>query len=232
MRIHLTSHRDTDLAKSIARAVARAARRTTGIIVAGVALSSPQSLAGQSPGGGTNNPADVQFMQGMIAHHAQALAMVALISTNTTRPELQMIGERIRISQQDEIGMMQRWLTAHHEVVPTVDSNNVAHMPPTMMPGMQMSGTTTMMMPGMLTPEQMTQLANAKGMDFDTLFLKGMIRHHEGALLMVKDLFGTNGAAQAPEVFTFASDADADQRAEIKRMQTVLTAIGSQGHKS
>jgi uncharacterized protein (DUF305 family) len=231
MHIYLTRHRNADLPESIARVFTRSARWATAIVIAGAVMSSPRPIAGQAAGTG-NNAADVQFMQGMIAHHAQALAMVALISTNTTRPELQMIGERIRISQQDEIGMMQRWLTAHHEVVPTVDSNNVAHMPPTMMPGMQMSGTTTMMMPGMLTPEQMTQLANAKGTDFDTLFLKGMIRHHEGALLMVKDLFGTNGAAQAPEVFTFASDADADQRAEIKRMQTVLTAISGQGHKS
>lgn len=195
-------------------------------------LSLPHPVAAQPAGGSTNNTADVQFMQGMIAHHAQALAMVAMISSNTTRPELQLIGERIRISQQDEIGMMQRWLTAHHEVVPVVDSNNVAHMPPSTMPGMQMAGSTTMMMPGMLTPGQMTQLANAKGTDFDTLFLKGMIQHHEGALLMVKDLFSANGAAQSPDVFTFASGADADQRAEIKRMQAVLAAINGRGQKS
>ena len=175
--------------------------------------------------------ADVQFMQGMIAHHAQALAMVALIPTHTSRPELQMIGDRIKISQTDEIALMQRWLTDHREVVPTVDGDNVAHMPGADMPGMHMSGG-TMMMPGMLTPEQMKQLADAKGTQFDTLFLVGMIHHHEGALAMVKSLLGTTGAAQGPDVFTFAADADADQRAEIKRMQAVLATINSQGHKS
>jgi uncharacterized protein (DUF305 family) len=224
MRTLPTPHRDADLAELLAHMVSSRARWMMGIVAAGIAVLSPQAIPAQAAGGGTNNPADVQFMQGMIAHHAQALAMVAMISANTTRPELQLIGERIRISQQDEIGLMQRWLTAHHEVVPVVDSNNVAHMPPNVMPGMQMSGT-TMMMPGMLTSEQMTQLANAKGTDFDTLFLKGMIQHHEGALLMVKDLFAASGSAQAPDVFTFASGADADQRAEIKRMQIVLASI-------
>ncbi|HWZ57536.1 MAG TPA: DUF305 domain-containing protein [Gemmatimonadaceae bacterium] len=169
---------------------------------------------------------DVQFMQGMIAHHAQALAMVALIPDRTTRPELQAIGLRIKISQQDEIAFMQRWLKDRHQVVPTIDANNVAHMPAMSMPGMQMADG-VMMMPGMMTPAQMTALAAAHGAAFDRLFLEGMIRHHEGALTMVKNLLATTGAAQAPEVFTFASDADADQRAEIKRMRSVLDAISS-----
>jgi uncharacterized protein (DUF305 family) len=170
--------------------------------------------------------ADVQFMQGMIAHHAQALAMVALIPDRTTRPELQAIGLRIKISQQDEIAFMQRWLQDRHQVVPTIDANDVAHMPAMSMPGMQMAGG-AMMMPGMMTPAQMTALAAAHGAAFDRLFLEGMIRHHDGALTMVKNLLATTGAAQAPEVFTFASDADADQRAEIKRMRSVLDAISS-----
>jgi uncharacterized protein (DUF305 family) len=170
--------------------------------------------------------ADVQFMQGMIAHHAQALAMVALIAGHTTRPELQAIGLRIKISQQDEIAFMQRWLQERHQVVPTIDANDVAHMPAMSMPGMQMPDG-SMMMPGMMTPAQMTQLAQATGPAFDRLFLEGMIRHHEGALTMVKTLLATTGAAQAPEVFTFASDADADQRAEIKRMRSVLDATGA-----
>jgi len=166
---------------------------------------------------------DVAFMQGMISHHAQALAMVALIPSHTTRQDIQLIGERIRISQQDEIALMQHWLQSHNEVVPTVDSNHIAHMPG--MEGM------TMIMPGMLTPEQMTQLAQAKGPAFDRLFLEGMIRHHEGAIAMVKTLFAT-GAGQAPDVFTFASGADADQRAEILRMRSVLNALTSGGSKS
>ena len=164
---------------------------------------------------------DVQFMQGMISHHAQALAMVALIPTHTTRQEIRLIGERIRISQQDEIALMQHWLQDHEQPIPTVDSNHVAHMPG--MEGM------TMMMPGMLTPEQMAQLAQANGPTFDRLFLEGMIRHHQGAITMVKDLFAIPGAGQAPEVFTFASGADADQRAEILRMRSVLNAITNGG---
>ena len=175
--------------------------------------------------------ADVQFMQGMIAHHAQALAMVAMIPTHTTRPELQLIGQRIKISQTDEIAFMQRWLQDRNELVPTLDADNVAHMPGSAMSGMQMSGT-TMMMPGMLTPEQMKQLADAKGTQFDTLFLIDMTQHHNGALAMVKSLLATPGAAQGSDVFTFAADADADQRAEIKRMQAVLVTINGQAKKS
>ena len=167
---------------------------------------------------------DVAFMQGMIAHHAQALAMVALIPSHTSRQSIQLIGERIKISQQDEIALMQHWLRDHNKPVTIVDSNDVAHMPG--MEGM------TMMMPGMLTPEQMTQLAQANGPAFDRLFLEGMIRHHEGAIKMVKDLFAIPGAGQAPEVFTFASGADADQRAEILRMRSVLNAISNGGSKS
>ena len=194
-------------------------------------LAAPQQAARAQGAPTRYDTADVQFMQGMISHHAQALAMVALIPTHTSRPELQMIGQRIKISQTDEIALMQRWLTNHHDVVPSVDSNNVAHMPGADMPGMHMSGG-VMMMPGMLTPEQMKQLADAKDTQFDTLFLVGMIHHHEGALAMVKSLLGTAGAAQGPDVFTFAADADADQRAEIKRMQAVLASINTQGHKS
>jgi uncharacterized protein (DUF305 family) len=167
---------------------------------------------------------DVAFMQGMISHHAQALAMVALIPSHTTTTSIQLIGQRIRISQQDEIKLMQHWLAAHHQSVPTVDTNNVAHMPG--MEGM------TMMMPGMLTPEQMAQLAQAKGTTFDTLFLVGMIGHHEGAIAMVKQLFHTEGGGLAADVFTFATDADADQRAEIIRMRSVLNAITRGGSKS
>jgi uncharacterized protein (DUF305 family) len=164
---------------------------------------------------------DVAFMQGMISHHAQALAMVALIPSHTTRHDIQLIGERIKISQQDEIALMQHWLQDHNQPVPNVDPNHVAHMPG--MEGM------TMTMPGMLTSDQMTQLAQAQGPAFDRLFLQGMIRHHEGAITMVKNLFAIPGAGQAPEVFTFASGADADQRAEILRMRSVLNAITSGG---
>jgi uncharacterized protein (DUF305 family) len=223
-----TPARGAGAAKPVALAVLRASGRMARTTVAAFALAIPvhATVAQAAP-----DSADVKFMQGMISHHAQALAMVALIPSHTSRPELQLIGQRIKISQQDEIAFMQRWLEAHHQPVPTVDADYIAHMPGTEMPGMQMAGS-SMMMPGMLTPEQMTQLAQAKGVAFDTLFLHGMIRHHEGALIMVKALLSTPGAAQVPDVFTFASDADADQRAEIKRMQSVLDAIATEGRKS
>jgi len=175
--------------------------------------------------------ADVKFMQGMISHHAQALAMVALIPERTTRSEIQLSGQRIKISQTDEIKLMQHWLEDHHQAVPVVDSSGSAHMADNSMPGMDMGGA-AMIMPGMLTPEQMTQLKQAKGPAFDRLFLTDMIQHHEGAIAMVKSLLATPGAAQAPEVFTFASEADADQRAEIKRMRSVLDTMANEGHKS
>ena len=130
-----------------------------------------------------------------------------------------LLGQRIAISQRDEIRMMRMWLQDHHEMVP----DTLGHMA---MPGMAMGD---MLMPGMMTPPQMAALAAAKGPAFDRLFLEGMIRHHQGALVMVKHLFGTNGAAQTSEIFRFASDVDADQRAEIKRMQALLDAMPAPG---
>jgi uncharacterized protein (DUF305 family) len=170
-----------------------------------------------------NVAADVQFMQGMIAHHAQALVMVKLIPSRTHREDMRLLGQRIEISQRDEIGMMQRWLKAHGEEVPTLDSNDVAHMPGTQMQGMDMPGMA--LMPGMLTDEQLAQLAKATGPEFDRLFLQGMIGHHKGALTMVEQLFATPGGGQASDIFRFASDVDSDQRAEIERMQALLAAM-------
>jgi uncharacterized protein (DUF305 family) len=225
------SRRGSGLVVRSTNQVARSCRWAGAVGLAAALLVAPSHTIAAQASGGTDS-ADVKFMQGMIAHHAQALAMVALIPDHTTRPELQMIGQRIKISQQDEIKLMQRWLDEHHQPIPTVDANNVAHMPVTQMsPGMQMSEM-SMMMPGMLTPEQMAQLTQAKGPEFDRLFLEGMIRHHEGALTMVKNLLGTQGAAQAADVFTFASETDADQRAEIKRMRSVLDTITNEGRKS
>lgn len=170
--------------------------------------------------------ADVRFMQGMIAHHAQALAMTALLPARTNREIMRLLAQRIEVSQRDEIGLMQRWLEKRHESVPTPDTQHDASMHMIAMPGMNMgsvAGSNTLM-PGMLTPEQMAQLAKTTGTEFEQLFLRDMIRHHEGALVMVRDLVATNGAAQEPEVFQFASDIDADQRAEITRMRALLTA--------
>jgi uncharacterized protein (DUF305 family) len=195
------------------------------LLAAGPAIAgssaSAQGASASAPA--TNDSADVHFMQGMIMHHAQALQMVSLIADHTTRPEMPLLGQRIAISQRDEIRMMRTWLQDHHETAP----DSTGHM--AAMAGMGMGD---MLMPGMLTPPQMAELAAAKGPAFDRLFLTGMIHHHEGALVMVKQLFGTNGAAQTSEIFRFASDVDADQRAEIKRMQALLDAIPAAGGKS
>jgi uncharacterized protein (DUF305 family) len=159
-----------------------------------------------------HSPKDVEFMQGMIMHHAQAVEMTALIDSHTQNKELRSLGARISRSQSDEIKFMERWLTARGE--PTA-------LPMHHMPGMDMSSH-QMMMPGMLTPKQMAALRKARGRKFDQLFLTGMIQHHNGALIMVKDLFDTAGAGQDAELFNFATDVDSGQRAEIRIMQTML----------
>ncbi len=152
-------------------------------------------------------------MQGMIMHHAQAVEMTALISSHTENKDLRSLGARISSSQSDEIKFMRRWLAARGEPVTMA-------MPG--MKGMNISGPSIALMPGMLTPEQMEVLRKAKGAEFDHLFLTGMIQHHNGALTMVKDLFDTAGAGQDAELFDFATDADNTQRAEINIMQTML----------
>jgi len=145
-------------------------------------------------------------------HHAQAVEMTALIDSHTENKELRSLGARISHSQSDEIKFMKRWLTAREE--PTAPAMH--HMP-----GMDMSSH-EMLMPGMLTAKQMDALRNAKGEEFDQLFLNGMIQHHNGALVMVKELFDTAGAGQDAELFNFATDVDSGQRAEIKIMQSML----------
>lgn len=164
------------------------------------------------------SPADVEFMQGMIMHHAQAVEMTALIPSHTENKELRSLGARISSSQSDEIRFMKRWLTVQGEPV---------SMPMRDMPGMDKSNQPMALMPGMLTPEQMDALRKAEGAEFDRLFLKGMIQHHDGALTMVKDLFETPGAGQNAELFNFATDADNTQRAEIKIMEGMLERIPS-----
>jgi len=159
--------------------------------------------------------ADVRFMQGMIMHHAQAVEMTALIESHTVNKNLRSLGARISSSQSDEIKFMKRWLEAREEPISPM-------MPE--MAGMDMSShaSHSMLMPGMLTEKQMEALKKAKGEEFDRLFLTGMIQHHGGALIMVKDLFDTAGAGQDAELFNFATDVDSGQRAEIRIMQTML----------
>jgi uncharacterized protein (DUF305 family) len=163
------------------------------------------------------SPKDVEFMQGMIMHHAQAVEMTALVESHTENKDIRLLGARISKSQSDEIKFMKRWLESRGESV----SPPVPKMPGMDMPGHDMSSH-HMTMPGMLTAKQMEALRKARGAEFDRLFLTGMIQHHNGALIMVKDLFDTAGAGQDAELFNFASDVDSGQRAEIKIMQTML----------
>ena len=157
--------------------------------------------------------ADIKFMQGMIGHHAQAIEMVTFIPTHTHRREMVLLGQRIDISQNDEITMMQEWLRARGQQVPALNA-------------MHAHGAT--IMPGMLTEEEMARLARANGDEFDRLFLEGMIKHHEGAITMVKELFATPGAGQDVSVFSFANDVDIDQRMEIQRMGALLDVIAKE----
>jgi uncharacterized protein (DUF305 family) len=143
-------------------------------------------------------------MQHMVGHHAQAIVMTNLVATHTTREDVRLIARRIDASQRTEIAMMQRWLRDRGESVPDPDT-------PMAMP-----------MPGMLSDAELAQLRAATGPDFDRLFLRFMIRHHEGALAMVAALFASPGAAQESQLYDFASGVDADQRAEIARMQALL----------
>lgn len=160
---------------------------------------------------------DVEFMQGMIMHHGQAVEMTALINDRTTNKNLRLLGARISHSQAEEMKYMERWLKLRGEP---------AEMPmPPMQhtPGMDMSKHQHhVMMPGMLTKEQMDALKNAKDAEFDRLFLRGMIQHHKGALVMVEELFNTAGSGQDSELFNFATDVDSGQRAEIKIMESML----------
>lgn len=162
------------------------------------------------------SPKDVEFMQGMIMHHAQAVEMTALIESRTKNKELRLLGARISQSQSDEMKFMKRWLEARGEPV----SPPMPEMSGMDMPGHDMSSHHNMM-PGMLTPKQMNRLRKAKGAEFDRLFLTGMIQHHNGALVMVKDMFDTAGAGQDAELFNFATDVDSGQRAEVRIMQTM-----------
>jgi uncharacterized protein (DUF305 family) len=151
-------------------------------------------------------PADVKFMQGMIGHHAQAIEMTALIASRTSREEMKLLGQRIAVSQADEMDMMRSWLRARGQEIPSEHAHH----------------THEGMMPGMLTPEQMAELTAATGEAFDKLFLRYMIQHHEGALSMVDDLFKSPGAGQEGDINAFAADVDSDQRMEIDRMRALL----------
>jgi len=159
------------------------------------------------PKGVVFTEADVRFMQGMIAHHAQAIYMSRLAAAHDANPRVLKFANKIDQSQQAEIRLMQEWLRANGQFAP--DTSSWRHMS----------------MPGMLSPGQLAQLDAAKGADFDRLFLTFMIQHHEGALRMVKDLFDTPLAGQDVDVSVFANDVQTVQTAEIGVMQQMLNVL-------
>ena len=149
-------------------------------------------------------------MQGMIGHHSQALDMTTLLETRTGSADMRKLAKRIEVSQADEIKMMQEWLTARAQPLPDPHAHHTHG---------------AALMPGMLTADEMARLAAAKGPAFDRLFLEFMIKHHDGALEMVRELFASPGAGQESEIYAFASDVDADQRMEIERMRAMLKEL-------
>lgn len=164
------------------------------------------------------SPADVKFMTGMVPHHAQAIVMAGLAPTNGASPALQLMCERMLISQRDEIAMMRTWLRDRGQPVPAADATHMT---------MEHDGMKhDMLMPGMLSEAEMSALRKARGKEFDRLFLIGMIKHHQGAISMVEELFASHGAAQDDQVYLFASDVQSDQSAEIERMEIMLEALG------
>jgi len=161
--------------------------------------------------------ADIDFMRGMISHHAQALLMAGWAQSHGASPQVQTLCSRIINAQKDEINIMQTWLRDRGQPVP-----EARPVPMKMtMNGMEHE----MLMPGMLSDEQLKELDAARGGDFDKLFLKGMIQHHQGAVSMVEDLLSQNGAAQDELVFKLTNDIHVDQITEIARMQKMLALI-------
>ena len=157
-------------------------------------------------------PADVEFMQGMIGHHQQALEMTSLVEGRSASRDVALLAQRIEMTQVDEIDLIFRWLAGRGE--PAAGAGMHAHAAPGEPPPY-----------GMLTPEELAQLAAAEGEEFDRLFLQYMIRHHEGAVEMVSELFASPAGGQESEVFQFASGVAADQPIEIARMRRMLESL-------
>lgn len=155
--------------------------------------------------------ADVDFMQGMIHHHMQALQMVAMIPSHTENAPLRLLGDKIQISQSQDIQAMETWLRQRGQAIPVQTDH-----------GMLLAGKLMPPMSGMLTPAQMQALAAARGATFDRLFLTGMIQHHTGALTMVATLRNQPGSGLEPNIADFATQVDTSQRMEIDRMNGLL----------
>jgi uncharacterized protein (DUF305 family) len=192
------------------------------VVAAPLAAQQPGASAPAEPVRSGYTAGDVQFMTGMIAHHAQAVLIAGWAPTHGASASMRALCERIVVGQNDEIRLMKHWLSVRHETIP---EDHASHD----MPGMDMGQMPVM--PGMLTSEQLAQLDAARGTAFDRLFLTFMIQHHRGALTMVDQLFGTQGAGEEETTFRLASDIYADQSTEIDRMNRMLAALPS-GEKS
>ncbi|MES2177093.1 MAG: DUF305 domain-containing protein [Gemmatimonadota bacterium] len=207
-------------------------------LVAATALASPRPVEAQDPASSAARlrsdsaavakaradsarypytSADIEFMSGMIGHHAQAVAMSRWAASHGASGPIQRLADRIINAQVDEIALMSRWLRDRNQPVPEANPKGMKMI----MNGMEHM----MLMPGMLTEEQMTDLDKARGPEFDKKFLVYMMQHHDGAVGMVKQLFGTVGAGQDEMVFKFASDVQIDQTTEITRMQQLRIAL-------
>jgi len=191
-----------------------------GIAVVAAAASPAIAGAQDSAQVPAHAQADARFLRDMIGHHAQALEMTALVPTRASRDDVRLMAERIEVSQRSEIARMQQWLRVRGLPVPEVDAHH-AHAPSAGEHAGHAAANPHAGMPGMATPEEMARLAAASGAAFDALFLELMIRHHEGALVMVEELFGTPGGGQDSEMYAIASEVDADQRMEIDRMRAM-----------
>lgn len=182
------------------------------VVQLGGPSQSNRTLSGDetsAPAAPVHTEADVTFVQRMIPHHQQALEMTALVEDRTTDRDIRLLAERMSVAQTDEIAQMETWLTTRGEALPGEHSHHAGD---------------DELMPGMLTEAQMSELTAARGEEFERLFLQSMIRHHEGAVLMVHELLvgGTDG--QEPMLFQLAQGIDSDQRIEIARMKGLLAA--------
>lgn len=206
---------------ALAAACQSAPARPTGVTMAAgagvVGAGSSAAIAAADAAARQFAPADVEFMQGMIPHHAQAVIMARWAVTHGARADVRILCERIAVAQGDEIRLMRNWLAERKQDVP--DSMSTKHV-------MKMGGMThEMLMPGMLSDEQMAALDAARGSQFDRLFLVGMIGHHEGAIAMVRELFSHGDAGHDDTVFKFATDVEADQSAELHKMRLMLETV-------
>jgi len=212
-----------------------AGRATTGLAAAAAALAlgacrpaapprplTPAQLVARDGGIAPYTAADVAFMQGMIGHHAQAVAMAAFAEPNGASSPVRVLAGRIAVAQTDEIDFMADWLARRKQAVPPRDaSDHAAPHAEHHMHGAAGAGP----MPGMLSPAQMDTLARARGQAFDWYFLTYMIQHHRGAIAMVDELMAARSAANDDQVFKFVSDVVADQTTEIGRMELLLRSI-------